>query len=185
MNRRDFLTGAGALALSSYISNEALSAPESCVLTPPIIDKPVKPERAASLQRLLAEAKTGKTPRLGMTRIDGYVEEDNDVILWGRFEPREEELRFDDLIVAVRSVKGKYYDYSDVTPGVSLDWKTDPSAKSRRESDQIARSRSTTYPYPTMRLTGNSARSWRCTPESLRCRMIRRRPRRSSMLTMP
>jgi hypothetical protein len=126
MKRRDFLVGAGALALAPHLSIDdalALNAPPigSCVLNPPTIDKPVKPERAASLKRILAEAKTGARPSFGMTRIDGYtllpqrfvvtrrgLEQEDDVILWGRNEPWGKELIFDDLVVALRSVWGRY-----------------------------------------------------------------------------
>jgi hypothetical protein len=109
MNRREFLTTAGALAA---LNGTSLAAPAmtigSVTLNPPRIDKPVKPERAASLKRLLAEAKTGARPRLGMTRIDGYTTEKDDVILWGRNELGREELVFDDLVIALRSIRGRY-----------------------------------------------------------------------------
>jgi hypothetical protein len=123
MNRRDFLTGAGALALAPpcFSLSEAIAAPMTfgtCVLNPPILDKPKKPEKAASLNRILAEASSGARPSFGMTRIDGYVTEKNDVILWGRNEPGHKELIFDDLVVALSSIRGKH---GRGTPGVSLD----------------------------------------------------------------
>ena len=110
MNRRDFLVGAGALtALAPFITMDAASAVGTCVLNDPIVDRPVKPQVAASMKRLLAEAKTGARPRLvNMTRIDGYTLEIDDIVLWGRSEPKESELPFDDLMVAFKSIRGAY-----------------------------------------------------------------------------
>jgi hypothetical protein len=140
MNRREFLTTAGALAaLRPSLNGTSPAAPAmtigSVTLNPPRIDKPVKPERAASLKRLLAEAKTGARPRLGMTRIDGYTTEKDDVILWGRNELGREELVFDDLVIALRSIRGRY---GKGTPGVGLDFRrelTPDMIKERGDAD--------------------------------------------------
>jgi hypothetical protein len=141
MNRRDFLTGAGALVtLGPSLGGTALATPSigSVGLRLPVVDKPVKPDRAASLKRLLAEAKTGARPRFAMTRIDGYVSEKDDVILWGRNEPGRPELIFDDLVIAVRSVRGRY---GKETPGVGLDYRRDlrPGMIAERGSEDLKR----------------------------------------------
>jgi hypothetical protein len=117
ISRRHFLTGTAALAAIGPAFGATSTEPGSVVLDPPKIDKPVRPERAASLTRMLAEAKTGARPRFGMTRIDGYVLEKDDVILWGRNEPKQQELIFDDLVIALRAIRGQY---GAGTPGVSL-----------------------------------------------------------------
>ena len=77
-----------------------------------------------------------------MTRIDGYVAEKDDVILWGRNEPKAAELQFDDLVIAIRSVTGEY---GPAVPGVSLDFKPDPGL-GIRESKTKARDRINSIP---------------------------------------
>jgi hypothetical protein len=125
-NRRQLLVGtvgAGALALLRTPTLAAdnlpnLSAETSC-WNPPVIDEPRKPEIASSLRRLLADAATGKKPSLKMTRMDGYVVDDGDVLLWGRIEAGEKELELDDMVVAIRSAQN-LYERSD-HPSVSLE----------------------------------------------------------------
>jgi hypothetical protein len=119
MNRREFFTNAGAFAaFGPLLSVGDVLAADACVPNPPIIDKPVKPQVAASMKRLLAEAKTGRPRLTNMTRIDGYILEVDDLILWGRSEPNETELLFDDLMVAFQSIR---FRYGPGTPGVSLE----------------------------------------------------------------
>jgi hypothetical protein len=128
MNRRHFLTSMAASAgamLLPRVGSASRGEFYAC-WNAPTVDKVVRPERAVSLKRLIAEAAFGDHPRLGMTRIDGYVTNSNrqDVLLWGRVDPKDPELLFDDLVVAVRSVRG---DYDHKTGLVSLDWR-DPAA---------------------------------------------------------
>lgn len=123
MNRREIIMG-GAAAAALLTIRPVLAGPEPSCWNAPTIDKPSRPERAVSLNRLLAEAASGQRPRLtGLTRIDGYVTEKDDVILWGRGDSKEPELLFDDLVVAVRSVRGTY---GTLPAAVSLDWKHQP-----------------------------------------------------------
>jgi hypothetical protein len=96
----------------------------------------VKPQVAASMKRLLAEAKTGARPRLvNMTRIDGYTLEIDDIVLWGRSEPKESELPFDDLMVAFKSIRGAY---GKGIPGVDLNMKDDAEFR-KRSAEIVAR----------------------------------------------
>jgi len=129
MNRRDFLTGATATLLTPH-AGFALGDPFTC-WNPPTFDKPVRPEKAVSLRRLCAEAAGGMRPHLGgLTWIDGYIVErkDEDVILYGRMDPKEPELNFDDLVVAIRSVRGEYNNKIGL---ISLDPKIEPGKNVR------------------------------------------------------
>lgn len=90
-----------------------------------------------SLKRLLAEAATGAQPRLGMTKVEGYLTEGDDVILWGRVDQDYPELLFDDLVIAIRSVRGNYGRQS---AGVSFDSKQE-EGMSRAQSEARANER--------------------------------------------
>jgi hypothetical protein len=114
----------------------------------PTYDQLVAPTKIVSFKKMLKE----EHPHLGgMARIDGYVANivdpfrnientrkarkeamdkidlsDWDVFLCGRAEPNQPELRFDDLIVAIRSVRG---DYNREEAGVSLDPSPNPQLR--------------------------------------------------------
>jgi hypothetical protein len=128
MNRREFLASASASVASLPFLSEYSFAEmfryDTFLLKPPVVEKPVKPQVAVSLSRLLDDAKSGRPARFGMTRIDGYVSEGSDVVLFGRNEPKEEEVLFDDFVVIYRSIMQKY---GKGIPSVSLD-AHDPNA---------------------------------------------------------
>jgi hypothetical protein len=123
LTRRALLSGgASVLALASLggKANPApLYVPEKCWVEP-TPEAVVRPEKAASMTRLLSNAMMGERPRLGMSRVDGFVMNAGDVVLYGRNDPKREELRFDDLVVAMRAVTGVYG--KNGAPGISLDW---------------------------------------------------------------
>jgi hypothetical protein len=105
MNRREFTVGAGA----TLVATPAWAAePLSAWWLPPKIEKPTKPQRATSLRGLVQKARLGEPARLNLTRIEGYTVADSDVILWGKWNPKDPELLFDDFVVAVRSGQGAY-----------------------------------------------------------------------------
>jgi hypothetical protein len=84
-----------------------------------------KPEKAASLNRLIDDAMLGGRPRFGMSRIEGFTFENDDTIFWGRQEPNREALKFEDFVIALRSINGVY---GKTVAGVSLD--SDPELHS-------------------------------------------------------
>jgi hypothetical protein len=122
LNRRELLTGgACALTVLPFLNEYSFAEMfrwDTFVLKPPKHDPVVKPQKAVSLARLLDDAKNNRPAKIGMTRIDGYIAEGNDVILWGRDEPNEEEVSFNDFVVIYRSIMQKY---GKGIPSVSLD----------------------------------------------------------------
>lgn len=139
ITRRSLLTGAVSTAAVLSMDRSVLSAtsypPEEC-WAPQVPEKPVKPEKAASMRRLLTDAMLGGEPQLGMTRIDGFVMDKGHVVIWGRKDPKREELKFDDLVVAIRSAKGKY---GRGTPTISLDWSHGAFEKLKQAKGVVAK----------------------------------------------
>src|SRR5262249_41896349 len=84
----------------------------------PTHDTPVKPEVAASMNNLFADLTLGGQPRLGMTRIDGCIRSNDDVILYGRKSKNDSDLIFEDLVIAMQSIRGIY---GQRFPSVSID----------------------------------------------------------------
>jgi hypothetical protein len=126
LTRRSLLSGgASAAALALLPGKVSAYADQPCWL-PPTSEKPTRPDKAASLNRLLSDAMLGGQPRLGMTRIDGFVLDNGDAVIYGRKDPKRAELAFDDLVVAIRAVNGVY---GRGFPAISLDWAAGASEK--------------------------------------------------------
>jgi hypothetical protein len=129
-SRRTVLAVSGITAFSllqpdsgaAQPSLELSSASLACAKTPDV--SPPKPEQAVSMRRLL-EAKTGPGARLpSLTRLDGYVQTTDDLILWGRRQAGEPELHLDDVIVAFRTSLEHLrsaYKYKGERPAISID----------------------------------------------------------------
>jgi len=66
IDRRAFLLGASALALAPRDAL-AVEPPPACWVEP-VPEKLVRPERAASMVRMLSDGAAGGRPRVGMTR---------------------------------------------------------------------------------------------------------------------
>jgi hypothetical protein len=122
LSRRTLLLGGASLALASSSLIRSANAKESFECwKEPIPDKPVKPEAAASMRKLFDDLALGGQPRLGMTRLDGFVRAKDDTIIYGRkMNNNATELLFEDLVLALQSLRG-VYGSNDF--GVSLDTK--------------------------------------------------------------
>lgn len=127
IDRRAFLLGASALALAPRDAL-AVEPPPACWVEP-VPEKLVRPERAASMVRMLSDGAAGGRPRVGMTRLDGFVRDGSDVVLWGRVEPKRPELEFDDIVVAMRAISGAY---GTAPPAISLDTKIGHTERYRK-----------------------------------------------------
>lgn len=101
MNRRQFLAAA-TLGLSGCASPRRTVSPAAAG-TP-------LPQLAFSLRRLQDELSSGPSPLAralaGLNRFDGFLTEDNDVVVFGGHDPAAPPLDVEDLAIALRNAYG-------------------------------------------------------------------------------
>jgi hypothetical protein len=127
LNRRNFCKGTIAASFGPMCSNAAAALDNACVLPHTSLLPPPVPDRAVSLNNLLAAAQTRTRPiRIdGLTRLDGFLirGHGDDIVLVGASNAGQPELFLDDFIIAVRAFwEGK-------RPAISID--PDPELFSR------------------------------------------------------
>ncbi|WP_203157480.1 DUF1598 domain-containing protein [Methylobacterium aquaticum] len=83
--------------------SEAMDAPTQTACSRPQAGSDVpNPERGVSILRLL-ESKPSPEARIpGLTRMDGFIETDRDIIVWGVSEPGQPELYLTDFILGLQ-----------------------------------------------------------------------------------
>ena len=141
MTRRALLAGSIAAGATPLVGRFAVAENE-CRVTLTAIK--ARPEKAVSLRQISAALAAGKPARFeGMTRLDGYVIDDDnkDIVLFGIVERGQPELAAADFVVALRSAFKRGIDPKDGTDyskraAISLD--TNPEVFHRLHEFQTA-----------------------------------------------
>ena len=130
ITRRTLLAGSLAAGATPLLARLAAAEEDECKATVTAIK--ARPDRAVSLRQISLALAAGKPVRLeGMTRLDGYVIDDDnkDIALFGIAERGQPELNAADFVVALRSAFRRGIDPKDGTDygkraAISID--TDP-----------------------------------------------------------
>ncbi|KZB99687.1 hypothetical protein AU375_03975 [Methylobacterium radiotolerans] len=93
---------------TTYRNSILEPGPDNCA--PPIDDEgEAIPQRAVSLKKLLLAGRTPTNSIPGMTRLQGFINRKDDIIIFGATEKDQPELSVDDLIVALQKAFGRRY----------------------------------------------------------------------------
>ena len=142
ITRRTLLAGSLAAGATPLLARLAAAEEDECKATVTAIK--ARPDRAVSLRQISLALAAGKPARLeGMTRLDGYVIDDDnkDIALFGIAERGQPELNAADFVVALRSAFRRGIDPKDGTDygkraAISID--TDPEVFHRLNGFQTA-----------------------------------------------